>query len=126
MNVAPTTRLAVTLGPELFRFHNYSHWVDKSRGWFRTSRQAHDIPREAFLCVDAAGRVCAWGAHFRRAAEEGTYPVVVYCVEQLPTDESSRQSKREIGERLDSSTSRVGTRTPRSGGCTTSARANLR
>lgn len=78
------TELTIVVGPELFRFTSAQHWMNKARSWFAQARRDHDIPREAYICIDSAGRVCAWGAHFRRAEEEGTYPVVVYAIEELP------------------------------------------
>lgn len=59
---------------ELFRFDNQAQWVSKAQSWFREC----GVPRDAYICVDAVGRVCTKGKEFNRAMREETYPIVVY------------------------------------------------
>jgi hypothetical protein len=68
------TTISIEVGPEMFRFHSKQHWVAKGRDWFK----AAGVQLEDFICVDTKGRVCRYGLHFRRAEEDGAYPIVVY------------------------------------------------
>ena len=79
------TEVTVRVGPGLFRFESRHDWWDKAQRWFRIARRDHDLTPEAFICIDARGRVCRLGAHFQRAEADGTYPLVVYAVDDLPT-----------------------------------------
>jgi hypothetical protein len=38
----------------------------------------HTLRHEDALCIDAKDRICQWGEHFRRAEEDGSYPIRVY------------------------------------------------
>lgn len=66
--------ISVTVGPELFRFTSEREWVNKAQSWFINSGYKGDY----VLCVDSAGRVCTIGAHFMRATNENTYPIICY------------------------------------------------
>lgn len=65
----------VTLGEELFRFSQYSRWVNKAAGWFRRLE-----PGTQYVCIDSKGRICQTGKQFIRADNEGTFPIVVYSI----------------------------------------------
>jgi hypothetical protein len=47
-------------------FRSFSDWVNTAR---RRIGGLHAV------CFDAKGRLCAWGAHFMRARDEGAFPV---------------------------------------------------
>lgn len=72
-------KLQITVGPEVFRFHSESEWVCKAQSWFRNSGLTG---RGNHVCIDAAGRICLKGAEFMRADREGTYPIVVYMIDE--------------------------------------------
>lgn len=64
----------IEVGAELFAFTTFTQWVNKARGWYRsTGTSSHNS-----IAIDAAGRVCLLGVHFMRARDENTFPVRVY------------------------------------------------
>ena len=67
----------VALGPELFSFASKQEWINKARGWYRTTGYRD---REV-VTLDAAGRICIGGGDFTRAEEEGTYPIRAYPID---------------------------------------------
>ena len=84
-----SVKLEINLGPEVFRFASESEWVCKAQSWFRN---AGLTGRGNHVCIDAAGRICLKGAEFMRAEREGTYPIVVFLIDEgpkEPTDEST-------------------------------------
>jgi len=66
----------IQLGRELFMFDGFNHWCDTAQEKFK----AANVSSNKVLCIDAKGRVCAWGAHFMEAAKDGAYPVRVYLL----------------------------------------------
>lgn len=52
--------------PPTGEFRTFATWVNKAKSW---------IGGLHAVCFDAKGRHCAWGAHFMRARDEGTFPV---------------------------------------------------
>ena len=66
----------IQLGRELFMFDGFNHWCDTAQNKFK----AANVTSSKTLCVDAKGRICAWGAHFMEAAKDGAYPVRVYLL----------------------------------------------
>jgi len=66
----------IQLGRELFMFDGFNHWADTAQDKFK----AANVTSAKVLCIDAKGRVCAWGAHFMEAAKDGAYPVRVYLL----------------------------------------------
>ena len=75
-------QLELQVGPELFRFETFSRWVSKAPGWFKRA----GYTQHQYVCIDAAGRICTSGNQFMRADMEGTFPIVVYLIDndQLP------------------------------------------
>ena len=72
----PVTR-NIQFGDKMFEFTSQLDWVQHAKSWFAPYRYVEHV------CVDAVGRVCTCGKHFRRASEEGAYPVEVFSVEPL-------------------------------------------
>jgi hypothetical protein len=61
---------------ELFHFISERDWIDAAQMRFRN----HGHTSQSVICVDAKGKVCTRGLHFRTAA----YPVRVYAVDTAP------------------------------------------
>lgn len=68
----------IQLGRELFVFDGFNHWCDTAQDKFK----AANVTSDKVLCLDRLGRVCAWGSHFMKAAEDGAYPVRVYLLRE--------------------------------------------
>lgn len=66
----------VDLGPLLFEFRSYQHWVNKARSWFSSCGESG----RNTLCLDAKNRICLIGKHFMQARDENAFPVRVYCM----------------------------------------------
>lgn len=64
----------IQLGRELFMFDGFNHWCDTAQDKFN----AYGVTSDKVLCVDKKGRVCTWGSHFMKAAEDAAYPVQLY------------------------------------------------
>lgn len=75
-------KLEISVGKELFRFHSFSNWVNKARGWF----EAAGFRSHQYVCIDAAGRICTSGQEFNRAKKENKYPIVVYLIDDEQED----------------------------------------
>ena len=71
--------IQIQIKRELFRFDSQAKWVSKAQSWFRGC----GVTRDAYICIDAIGRVCTKGKEFNRAMREDTYPIVVYELEGL-------------------------------------------
>ena len=71
-----SNKVAVLVGDPLFRFDSYLHWSGDAAELFELwNKEAEEV-----LCLDTHGRVCSLGKHFRRAEEEGSYPIIAYEV----------------------------------------------
>jgi hypothetical protein len=83
-------KLEITVGPEMFRFTSESEWVCKAHSWFRNARLTD---RGKHVCIDAAGRICMKGAEFMRAERDGTYPIIVYLIDEpIPEEQNNETS----------------------------------
>lgn len=67
-------KIEMQLGDEMFSFTSEQHWISKANSWFSRS----SVPKNNYIAIDAAGRVCTKGAEFIRATKENTYPITVY------------------------------------------------
>lgn len=67
-------------GEELCEFVSFDQWVNKARSWLGGINQSYGRYKRAerVICIDAKGRVCARGADFMRARDEGAFPVKAY------------------------------------------------
>lgn len=70
--------LTLRVGREICRFNNFLHWVDTAQRQFARSGVHH----RRCLALDTQGRVCVMGREFMRARDEGTFPVVVYAIDE--------------------------------------------
>lgn len=68
----------IQLGLELFMFDGFNHWCDTAQDKFK----AANVTSSKTLCIDAKGRICAWGTHFMQAAKDNAYPVRVYLLRE--------------------------------------------
>lgn len=82
------TRIHIEVGEELFRFSSMQNWISKARGWF----EAAGVSRHDHICIDQRGRVCRYGAHFIRARDDDSFPVVVY---RLDPQEKNHETKQD-------------------------------
>lgn len=58
----------------LFQFTSFTDWKNNAQRRFRNAGVTHaDV-----ICFDAKDRWCPCGRQFRRAEEEGTYPIKAY------------------------------------------------
>ena len=60
-----------------FSFSSFQNWIQGGQEIWEN----HGLNGTDALCIDANGKVCSWGAHFRDAL----YPVNVYRI-AYPTD----------------------------------------
>lgn len=65
------------VGPELFHFSSFTQWVNKGKSWFANC----GFRKWEWICLDAAGRICAIGRDFARDRDENTYPITVYLID---------------------------------------------
>lgn len=65
-----SNRVSVLVGDPIYRFDSYEEWSDKK----------YPMRRDSYICLDAHGRVCSYGKHFRRAQQDDCYPVIAYEV----------------------------------------------
>lgn len=73
---------SVQLGEVLFSFNSFQDWVNKAQRIWRF----HEVDSRHTVCIDQRGRICGWGAHFRRARDEGAFPINVHRLR--PTEET--------------------------------------
>lgn len=69
-------RRRIVTGPELFRFDSHDDWVATAARKFRSHEGSGDS-----VCIDTKGRICRIGAHFKRANDDGAFPVIVYSLD---------------------------------------------
>ena len=70
--------LGITAPSSAPTFSSFQEWVNKGRSWLardplpsgRMSKKPNPV-----VCEDAKGRTCRNGGDFRRAQEEGAFPV---------------------------------------------------
>lgn len=67
-------------------FRSFAEWVNKAQSW---------IGGAGAICVDAQGRECAIGRDFRRAHDEGAFPVTYVYVAGARTRELPREPQGE-------------------------------
>lgn len=68
--------LKIRFKQKAFQFSSFNNWCDKARRKFAGC----GIPKHRLICVDTKGRICVQGSDFRRAEDEGCYPISVYEV----------------------------------------------
>lgn len=65
----------VTVGPALFSFSSWEDWIATAKRKFRMA----GVRGDDTLCLDAKGRVCTCGLHFKEAKGDDAYPITVYA-----------------------------------------------
>lgn len=74
LRAAVAGTVPVVLGKKLFSFRCHQDWVSRAqRAW-----KMAGVRSEHTICLDQKGRVLLKGLEFRRADEEGAFPVDVY------------------------------------------------
>ncbi len=71
----PAHQLTVNVGRRLFTYTSLRDWKERTR-----PSGLYDVPIEVIF-IDSKGRVVAREEHFRRAEEEGAYPIRGYAIE---------------------------------------------
>lgn len=56
------------------QFDSHMQWVNKASSWL-TRHPDYDPQFFRAICVDTKGRICRNGGDFRRADEEGAFPI---------------------------------------------------
>lgn len=91
----------IQIGRELFMFDGFNHWCDTAQDKFK----AANVTSNKVLCIDANGRICAWGTHFMQAAKDDAYPVRVYLLRddttETPNVEHNRRAIADLGVTVD-------------------------
>ena len=67
------------------RFDDFTQWANKASSWLTRHpeyREGDAMPFRA-ICFDAKGRLCQHGGDFKRAHEEGTFPVYWLWPDQI-------------------------------------------
>lgn len=77
------------------KFETFDQWVSRASSWLTSHPQYNNTEHSeargwrghhfTALCFDSAGRRCTHGEHFRRAQEEGTFPVWWIWPDQIIT-----------------------------------------
>jgi hypothetical protein len=68
--------MEIQLGREVFMFDGFNHWCDTASEKYKAAR----LTSSNTVCVDAKGRICAWGEHFMQASKDRAYPIRVYLL----------------------------------------------
>ena len=77
----------VSLGDKAFEFASFPQWVNKAASRF----SQHGLTGDDVLAIDALGRICSNGAHFKRARDEDAFPVAVFRKQVPPASDDDRQ-----------------------------------
>mgnify|MGYP000408478291 CR=1 FL=1 len=83
------------LGPKLFSFTSFAHWVNHAQhAWRDAGVSVHHT-----LCIDAKGRHCFIGRDFMIARDDGSFPVTVHWRrEDLAAEFADRANAKSITE----------------------------
>ena len=76
----------VQLGKPVFEFASHAQWENKAQSWF----SRHALTSHNSLCLDTRNRPCISGREFKRAHEEGAFPVRVYSLTAAALAASTR------------------------------------
>lgn len=76
----PKTELTLRIGRELFRFRHFREWTDYATDYFQSARENDNVIQSDILCLDAKGRPCTRGSHFKQAQEDDAFPIIGYAV----------------------------------------------
>ena len=66
--------IEIQLGEALFHFEHFIDWVATAKRKYRNA----NITSVDSIAIDAKGRICTRGAHFRIAEEQDAYPIYVH------------------------------------------------
>jgi hypothetical protein len=69
-----SNEITITVGPMLFQFDSFEHWVNHASTEFAKAA----VAGHHCLCVDAKGRLLIMGKQFMRSRDDGSFPVKVY------------------------------------------------
>ena len=78
------TSLTIQVGAKLFSFPTFSSWVNRANVIWKQ----HRVPPSQTICIDQKGRICTIGKQFMAADRENAFPVDVYAIEQVGSDET--------------------------------------
>jgi hypothetical protein len=72
-------------------FRDFDDWVNFATNRLTGTYDPMMGNEVSAICVDALGRRCSIGGHFRRAKEEGAFPVRFFWDCSLPDDQSASE-----------------------------------
>lgn len=74
--LSDSNKVEIEVGCILRRYETYEDWVETAPP--PTSMFCRKTRDLSYIVIDNAGRFCFRTSHYRRAAEDGTFPVTVY------------------------------------------------